>query len=75
MMRLRSTRRQRTTPSFSRSGPASTIVANSANCAADRRGFPQGRGTAPTIFNKINRKRLFPFDTGLYRLRNVIERT
>ena len=40
MMRLRSTRRQRTTPSFSRSGPASTIVANSANCAADRRGGP-----------------------------------
>jgi len=29
----------------------------------------------PTIPNKINRKQLFPFDAGLYRLRNVIERT
>jgi transposase len=37
--------------------------------------FLQGRGTTPTIPNKINRKRRFPFDAGLYRLRNVIERT
>jgi transposase len=35
----------------------------------------QGRGTTPTIPNKINRKQRFPFDAGLYRLRNVIERT
>ena len=39
MTRLRSTRRQRTTPSRSRSGPASTILANVANCSADRRDF------------------------------------
>ena len=36
---LRSTRRQRTTPSLSRFGPASTRFANAVNCAADRRGF------------------------------------
>jgi hypothetical protein len=27
----------------------------------------QGRGTTPTIPNKINRKQRFPFDAGLYR--------
>ena len=32
-------RRQRTTPSSSRSGPASTICANSASCSAESRGF------------------------------------
>ena len=36
---LESIRRQRTTPSFSRSGPASTIFANSAICSAERRGL------------------------------------
>ena len=42
--RLRSMRRQRTTPSISRSGPASTIVANSAIWAAFSR---DGLGLAP----------------------------
>jgi transposase len=37
--------------------------------------FLDDRGTTPVIPNKSNRKRRFPFDEELYRLRNVIERT
>ena len=39
------------------------------------RSFLDDRGTTPVIPNKSNRKRRFPFDDELYRLRNVIERT
>jgi len=39
------------------------------------RSFLDDRGTTPVIPNKSNRKRHFPFDEALYRLRNVIERT
>ena len=39
------------------------------------RSFLDGRSTTAVIPNKSNRKRHFPFDEALYRLRNVIERT
>jgi hypothetical protein len=37
--------------------------------------LPCKHGTTPVVPNKINRKKLYPFDAKLYRLRNVIERT
>jgi transposase len=43
--------------------------------ATHLRFFLKGRGTTPGIPNKTNRKVQFPFDTDLYRLRNIIERT
>jgi transposase len=55
--------------------PSGQLIGDKGYDADHLRLFLQGGGTAPTIPNKINRKQLFPFDAGLYRLRNVIERT
>jgi transposase len=55
--------------------PSGQLIGDKGYDADHLRFFLQGRGTMPTIPNKINRKQLFPFDAGLYRLRNVIERT
>lgn len=51
------------------------MIADKAYDAAHLRLFLESRGTVPVIPNKVNRKQPFPFDTTLYRSRNVIERT
>ena len=55
--------------------PSRQLIGDKGYDANHLRIFLQGRGTTPVIPNKINRKKLFPFDANLYRLRNVIERT
>ncbi len=76
MTRWRSTRRQRTTPSTARSGPVSTIPANSACCAADTRlGFPGRRlsfsAAGPRAFQRCTQSRnvcrSIPPDPGRFR--------
>jgi transposase len=51
------------------------IIADKGYDADHLRSFLDQRGTTPVIPNKSNRKRIFPFDAELYRLRNIIERT
>jgi len=55
--------------------PSEQMIGDKGYDADHLRRFLHGRGTTPVIPNKANRKRLFPFDAELYRLRNVIERT
>lgn len=55
--------------------PSEQLIGDKGYDADHLRLFLQTRGTTPIIPNKINRKKLFPFDAELYRLRNVIERT
>jgi putative transposase len=55
--------------------PSGQLIGDKGYDADHLRLFLQTRGTTPVIPNKINRKQFFPFDAGLYRLRNVIERT
>jgi transposase len=55
--------------------PSEQMIGDKGYDADHLRLFLQARGTTPVIPNKVNRKRLFPFDAELYRLRNVIERT
>ena len=55
--------------------PSVQLICDKGYDADHLRLFLQNRGTTPVIPNKINRKKHFPFDDELYRLRNVIERT
>jgi transposase len=55
--------------------PSGQLIGDKGYGSDHLRIFLQGRGTTPVIPNKTNRKKLFPFDDTLYRLRNVIERT
>jgi transposase len=55
--------------------PSGQLIGDKGYDADHLRVFLRGRGTTPVIPNKTNRKKLFPFDSALYRLRNVIERT
>jgi transposase len=62
-------------PLLASTGPSKYAVADKGYDADHLRAFLDARGTTPVIPNKANRKRCFPFDDQLYRLRNVIERT
>jgi transposase len=56
-------------------GASKHAIADKGYDADHLRSFLEERGTTPVIPNKSNRRRLFPFNSELYRLRNVIERT
>ncbi len=55
--------------------PSGRLIADKDYDADHLRIFLQGRGTTLVIPNKIDCKKLFPFDADLYRLRNIIERS
>jgi len=62
-------------PLLASTAPSAQLIGDKGYDADHLRLFLQTRGTTPVIPNKINRKKLFPFDPELYCLRNVIERT
>ena len=63
------------TPLLASTAPSPQLIGDKGYDADHLRLFLQTRGTIPVIPNKINRKKLFPFDAELYCLRNIIERT
>ena len=63
------------TPLLASTAPSAQLIGDKGYDADHLRLFLQTRGTTPVIPNKINRKKLFPFNAALYWLRNVIERT
>ena len=56
-------------------GPSKHTIADRGYDADHLRSFLDERGTEPVIPDQSHRKRRFPFDAKLCRLRNVIERT
>lgn len=54
--------------------PSASLIADKGYDADHLRNFLQSQGTTAVIPNKINRTNLYPFDSVLYRTRNVIER-
>jgi len=62
-------------PLLASTAPSAQLIGDKGYDADHLRFFLQTRGATAVIPNKINRKKLFPFDPELYKLRNVIERT